>query len=72
MTETDQSASVSVDGCGAEFEKILFSRQTRRRLLEIALATGTCAAAFGVGVAAEEQLGSDERPQKADLLVFSE
>ena len=72
MTEADQSAPASVDRCGAEFEKILFSFQTRRRLLEIALATGTCAVAFNAGVAAEEQPGNDERPQKADLLVFSE
>src|SRR5437870_4723694 len=45
--------------------------QTRRSLLT-ALVTGTRQAA-GMSVAAQEdQPGSDERPEKADLLVLSE
>jgi rieske iron-sulfur protein len=44
--------------------------QTRRSLLLTALATGTCMAA-GKAVADDEP-GSDEHPQKGDLLVQSE
>ena len=46
--------------------------QTRRSLLLTALVTGTRLAA-GMSVAAQEdQPGSDERPQKGDLLSLSE
>ena len=47
------------------------SKQTRRSLLLTTLATG----AFLAGrfaAAQEDQPGSDERPQKGDLLVLSE
>lgn len=44
--------------------------QERRLLLLAALATGACLAT--TSVLAEEQPGSDERPQKGDLLVISE
>ncbi len=44
--------------------------QKRRSLLLTALATGACLAAKPV--VAEDQLGSDERPQRGDLLVISE
>jgi rieske iron-sulfur protein len=43
----------------------------RRSLLLTALAAGACVAAKRV-VAEEDQPGSDERPQKGDLLVYSE
>jgi rieske iron-sulfur protein len=47
-------------------------KQTRRSLLLTALATGACLAAGGSAAAQEDQPGSDERPQKGDLLVLSE
>jgi rieske iron-sulfur protein len=47
--------------------------QTRRALLLTALATGTClAASKSFADEQEDQPGSDERPQKGDLLVRSE
>jgi rieske iron-sulfur protein len=46
------------------------SDQTRRTLILAALATGV--AASTPAVADEDQPGSDERPQKGDVLVFSE
>jgi rieske iron-sulfur protein len=46
---------------------------TRRSLLLTALATGTCLAAQqSVAEDAQDPPGSDERPQKGDLLVLSE
>ena len=45
---------------------------TRRTLILTALATGACLATCSVAVADDEQPGSDERPQKADLLVISD
>jgi rieske iron-sulfur protein len=47
-------------------------KQTRRSLLLTALATGACLAAGGSAAAQQDQPGSDERPQKGDLLVLSE
>jgi Rieske Fe-S protein len=58
----------SVDASDAECS---LGCQTRRSLLVMMLATGTCAALHTDAVAVEES-GSDERPQKADVLVFSE
>ena len=46
--------------------------RTRRTLILTALATGACLATAIAAAADEDQPGSDERPQKADLLVFSE
>jgi rieske iron-sulfur protein len=46
------------------------SDQTRRMLILAALATGI--AASTPAAADEDQPGSDERPQKGDVLVFSE
>jgi rieske iron-sulfur protein len=49
------------------------SDQTRRSLILTALATAASVAASKPAAAADEdQPGSDERPQKADVLVFSE
>jgi Rieske Fe-S protein len=45
---------------------------TRRALLVTALATCACLAAAEPVAAEEDQPGSDERPQKADLLVFAQ
>jgi rieske iron-sulfur protein len=49
-----------------------FSDQTRRSLILTALATAASVAASRPAAADEDQPGSDERPQKADVLVFSE
>ena len=49
-----------------------FSDQTRRSLILTALATAASVAASRPAAADEAQPGSDERPQKADVLVFSE
>src|ERR1700722_6165458 len=48
------------------------SDQTRRSLILTALATAASVAASKPAAADEDQPGSDERPQKADVLVFSE
>jgi rieske iron-sulfur protein len=48
------------------------SDQTRRTLILTALATAASAAASKPAAADEDQPGSDERPQKSDVLVFSE
>ncbi len=45
--------------------------QTRRTLILTALAGGACLAA-AVASADDDQPGSDERPQKGDLLVFTQ
>jgi rieske iron-sulfur protein len=45
---------------------------TRRKLILTALVTGACLASRNSAAADDEKPGSDERPQKADLLVFSE
>jgi len=47
-------------------------KQTRRLLLLTVLATGSFLAAGRSAAAQEDQPGSDERPQKGDLLVLSE
>jgi rieske iron-sulfur protein len=49
-----------------------FSDQTRRSLILTALATAASVAAPKPAAAEEDQPSSDERPQKADVLVFSE
>jgi rieske iron-sulfur protein len=46
--------------------------QTRRVLILTALATGACLASAGSSIAQEDLPGSSERPQKADVLVYSE
>ena len=48
------------------------SEQTRRALILTALATGACIATKSVAAADDDRPGSDDRPQKADLLVRSE
>jgi rieske iron-sulfur protein len=45
---------------------------TRRKLILTALATGACITVSTPAAADEDKPGSDERPQKADVLVFSE
>jgi Rieske Fe-S protein len=74
MSESDHSTTTSVDGVSAERETAMptCSDPTRRALILTALATGTCFVASKSAVAGEDQPGSDERPQKADVLVLSE
>ena len=48
------------------------SDQTRRTVILTALATAAGAAASTAARADDDQPGSDERPQKADVLVFAE
>ncbi len=48
------------------------AHQTRRALLATVLAAGACIAASRPASADDNQPGSDERPQKDDLLVVSE
>jgi rieske iron-sulfur protein len=75
MSESDHDAATSVAGMGANPATDMSSPsdRTRRTLILTALAAGVCVAASRSAVAADEdQPGSDERPQKADLLVVSE
>ena len=74
MSEFDHSTTTSLDSVSAERETAMpsYSDPTRRALILTALATGTCFVASKSAVAGEDQPGSDERPQKADVLVLSE
>ena len=75
MSESDRNATISVEGMGENPATDMSSPsdRTRRSLMLTALAAGVCIAASQTSAAAEEdQPGSDERPQKADLLVASE
>jgi len=74
MSESDRSATTSVECVSAELAAPMLSCSdpTRRMLLLTALATGACIMASEPVAAGEDQPGSNERPQKADVLVFSE
>ncbi len=72
MSESGRKMTVPVEGMGAETDTSPPSDRTRRALILTALAAGVCVAASRSAVAEEDQPGSDERPQKSDLLVFSE
>jgi Rieske Fe-S protein len=74
MSESDHSATTSVESMTAKLEMATPSPsdQTRRTLLLTALAAGACIAASPSVAGDEDQPGSDERPQKADILVLSE
>jgi rieske iron-sulfur protein len=74
MSQTDHSATTSVESISAEDATPILSGSdpTRRTLLLTALATGACMASSRSVIAEEDQPGSDERPQKGDVLVFSE
>jgi rieske iron-sulfur protein len=74
MSESDHSTTTSVDSINAERETAMPSHSdpTRRALILTVLATGTCFVASKSAAAGEDQPGSDERPQKADVLVLSE
>jgi Rieske Fe-S protein len=75
MSEFDHNATISVESMDASpvTEMSSPSDQTRRTLILTSLAAGVCIAASKSAAAGDEdQPGSDERPQKADLLVVSE
>jgi Rieske Fe-S protein len=74
MSESDHSATTSIESMRAELEAAMPSSldQTRRTLILTVLAAGACIAASGSAAGDEDQPGSDERPQKADVLVLSE
>jgi rieske iron-sulfur protein len=75
MCESDHNAAPSVENLSASLatDTSSPSDRTRRTLMLTALAAGVCIAASQSATAADEdQPGSDERPQKADLLVASE
>jgi Rieske Fe-S protein len=72
MSEANQNATPSAEVSNSGRNEVFCSSQTRRSVLGMALATGACAAVLSPAVADDDQPGSDERPQKADLLVFSE
>jgi rieske iron-sulfur protein len=74
MSESDRSATPSVESISSELDTAMppCSEPTRRSLILTALATGTCMLASRPAAAGEDQPGSDERPQKADVLVVSE
>jgi rieske iron-sulfur protein len=75
MSESDRSATTSVECVSAELATPMLSCSdpTRRVLILTALATGAClAASYKSSAAEEDRPGSDLRPQKADVLVFAE
>jgi rieske iron-sulfur protein len=71
MSESDHSATPSVEVTGVELDLRRCSDPTRRTLILTALATGACLASRR-SAADDDKPGSDERPQQADVLVFSE
>jgi Rieske Fe-S protein len=72
MCKSDQPTT-SITRTDAELAAARCPDQTRRALILTAFATGAClAASTEASIAQEDQPGSNERPQKADGLVFSE
>jgi rieske iron-sulfur protein len=71
MSESDQPTT-SITTTGAELATAMCQDPTRRALILTALATGACLASSKSSVAEEDEPGSTERPQKADVLVYSE
>jgi rieske iron-sulfur protein len=74
MSQSDYSATILVGSFGAELEPAMPGRSnpTLRTLLLTALATGVRIVACRSAAADEDQQRSDERPQQADVLAFSE
>jgi rieske iron-sulfur protein len=71
MCKSDQPTT-SITRTDAEFAAARCPDQTRRALILTALATGACLASSNSSIAEEDQPGSNERPQKADVLIYSE
>ena len=72
MSRASFNTSTSPSGSIAESEVDAGTEQTRRTLLLGALATTACLGCSTRARAGEDPPGSDERPKKGDLLVFSE
>jgi rieske iron-sulfur protein len=74
MSESHRGSTPSPESISSELDAAMpsCSDPTRRALILTALAAGTCVLASGPAVAGEDQPGSDERPQKADLFVVAE
>jgi rieske iron-sulfur protein len=74
MSRSGDGVATSVDSVCSESGKTIPAcpDRTRRALILTALATGACIAASKSVAADEDRPGSDERPQKADVLVLSE
>src|SRR2546429_3763614 len=71
MCKSDQPTT-SITSTDAELGTAMCQDPTRRALILTALAIGSCLASSRSVVAEEDAPGSNERPQKADVLVFSE
>ena len=71
MCKSDQPTT-SITGTDAELATAMCQDPTRRVLILTALATGVCLASSNSSIAEEDLPGSNERPQKADVLVFAE
>jgi rieske iron-sulfur protein len=72
MPESNASDVVPVDDIVEHDAAFPRTDPTRRALLLTALATCACLATTEPSSAEDDQPGSNERPQKADTLVFSE
>ena len=72
MSRASFNTTPSSSESTAESEVDAGTEQTRRTLLLGALATTACLGCFTQARGGEDPPGSDERPQKGDLLVFSE
>ena len=70
MCKSDQMTT-SITSTGTEFATAMCHDPTRRALILTVLATGASLAS-SKSVAEEDLPGSNERPQKADVLVFAE
>ena len=66
------ASSNVASSCSGQPETCACAAQTRRELLLGALATTACLGSSAAAHAGEDAPGSDERPQKGDLLVLSE
>jgi rieske iron-sulfur protein len=71
MSESKRAIESSIERSLAERAAMPCPNHTRRTLILATLAGGACLAA-NVAAADDDQPGSDERPQKGDLLVFFE
>ena len=71
MCKSDQTTKL-VTSTGEELTPAMCQDPTRRTLILTVLATGACLASSSPSAAEEDLPGSNERPQKADVLVFSE
>jgi rieske iron-sulfur protein len=71
MCKSDQPTT-SITSTNAELATAMCQDPTRRALILTALATGACLASSRSSIAEEDAPGSNERPQKADVLVFAE